>query len=177
MKRTYDGLACKLRSGWRGVMWLEVQKRREEERKRPDTAATLMSRRFMSCWSAERKPWLILGKTIWAGVCEVKRCRRLKEDQVPEEGGGRQAGRGGREEGKCKRETDFVRIKVFTDPPAPDQDQHLQPRDGEIHTFHQRLGTFPTWLNVRMCKKSQLALRRSFIRLILAKRTTLSFRY
>lgn len=22
----------------------------------------------MSCWSAERKPWLILGKTIWAGV-------------------------------------------------------------------------------------------------------------
>lgn len=117
MKRTYDGLACKLRSGWRGVMWLEVQTRRGEERKRPDTAATLMSRRFMSCWSAERKPWLILGKTIWAGVCEVKRCRRLKEDQVPEEGGGRQAGRGGREEGKCKRETDFVRKCSRTLPP------------------------------------------------------------
>lgn len=38
------------------------------DRESEDTPTTLMSRRFMSCWSAERKPWLILGKTIWAGV-------------------------------------------------------------------------------------------------------------
>lgn len=105
MKRTYDGLAGTLRTGWRGVMWLDVHKRRGEERKRPDTAATLMSRRFMSCWSAERKPWLILGKTIWAGVCEVKRRRRLEEDQVPEEGEGRKAEVEGRKANAKEKKT------------------------------------------------------------------------
>lgn len=39
-----------------------------DREKSEDTATTLMRRRLMSCWSAERKPWLILGKTIWAGV-------------------------------------------------------------------------------------------------------------
>lgn len=91
--------------------WLEgsdVAKWAEE--KSQDAAATLMSRRFMSCWSAERKPWLILGKTIWAGVCEVKGCRRLEGGPGPRRRRKRRQRRrkGGRRE-EMQRETDFVR--------------------------------------------------------------------
>lgn len=32
MKLTYDGLACELWSGWREILGLDVQKRREERR-------------------------------------------------------------------------------------------------------------------------------------------------
>lgn len=53
---------CRMpREKWFGKTW-------HDRDTSEDTATTLMSRRFMSCWSAERKPWLILGKTIWAGV-------------------------------------------------------------------------------------------------------------
>ena len=72
----------------------------------------------MSCWSAERKPWLILGKTIWAGVWgqEVEGHRgerRLKKDEVPEE-------EEEEEEGKCKKKQILLERPVFVDwAPAP----------------------------------------------------------
>lgn len=81
-----------------------------------DTPTTLMSRRFMSCWSAERKPWLILGKTIWAGVWgqEVvgqrweKSWARMRSQKKRK----KQRGRGR----QMQKETDFVRKAYVHEP-------------------------------------------------------------
>lgn len=85
------------------------------------TATTLMRRRFMSCWSAERKPWLILGKTIWAGVwgqeVEGQRWEKVEEGWSP-----RRRRRRREEEIKCKKEQILLERLVFMNPgPASSQ--------------------------------------------------------
>lgn len=99
---------------WERVWFGETWQRWTEEKKSEDTATTLMSRRFMSCWSAERKPWLILGKTIWAGVWgqEVvgQRWEKVeggwRSQKKKEDGGGRQR----------QKETDSVRKAYVHEP-------------------------------------------------------------
>lgn len=91
------------------------------------SSATLMSRRLMSCWSAERKPWLILGKTIWAGV----------RDQ--EVGGGRGWRRDSLMKSQKKEKVEEIkkhknRLDQVVE--TEDQVQCLQAW-GEIHTFLQ----------------------------------------